>query len=111
MSKKVAAAQGGGAAMESRTQAQTVSLYAANGARKYLNKDERQRVLVAIAGLSPERALFALTLAWTGARVSEVLALTASSFQIERGIVAIRTLKRRQHVVREVPLPPDLVAA
>jgi integrase/recombinase XerD len=31
-----------------------------------------------------------------------------SSFQIERGIVAIRTLKRRRHHVREVPLPRAL---
>ena len=61
--------------------------------------------------LKPNEALFALTLAWTVARVSEVLALTASSFQIECGIVAIRTLKRRRHHVREVPIPPELIAA
>jgi integrase/recombinase XerD len=42
--------------------------------------------------------------------VSEVLALSPSSFQIERGIVAIQTLKRRRHVVREVPIPPELMA-
>jgi site-specific recombinase XerD len=43
--------------------------------------------------------------------VSEVLALTASSFQVDRGIVAIQTLKRRRHHVREVPMPPSLVKA
>jgi site-specific recombinase XerD len=56
--------------------------------------------------LEPGQALFALTLAWTGPRVSEV---TFSSFQIERGIVAVHTVKRRKHSVREVPVPPELV--
>ena len=95
----------------SRHQGGEASLYAANGSRKYLNATERQRVLAAMRTLPAERALFALTLAWTGARVSEVLALTAVSFQLERGVVAIRTLKRRRHVVREVPIPPKLMSA
>jgi integrase len=47
-----------------------------------------------MAKLDPDKALFALTLAWTGARVSEVLALTPAAFQIEDGLVAFRTLKR-----------------
>ncbi|MDF0522827.1 site-specific integrase [Bradyrhizobium yuanmingense] len=76
--------------------------------RKYLNRDERQRVLAAMETLEPEQSLFALVLAWTGARISEVLALTPSSFQLESGVVTIITLKRRKHVVREVPIPPDL---
>jgi integrase/recombinase XerD len=88
-----------------------LSLYARDGARKYLNRDERQRVLAAIEFLEPRQALFALTLAWTGARVSEALALTPSSFQVERGIVALRTLKRRKHHIREVPIPPPLMEA
>ena len=86
-------------------------LYAADGARKYLNRNERQRVLDAAARLPADQALFVLTLAWTGARVSEVLALTPSSFQIEGGVVAIHTLKRRKHHIREVPIPPELIAA
>jgi integrase/recombinase XerD len=52
-----------------------------------------------------------LTLAWTGARVSEVLALRPSSFQVEHGVVALRTLKRRSHHIREVPIPPELAEA
>ena len=90
---------------------QTASLYAASGARKYVNAAERQRALAAMQELPPEKALFALTLAWTGARVSEVLALTATSFQVECGVVAIVTLKRRSFNVREVPIPPELMAA
>jgi len=96
--------------MPPRARTQEFSLYSPNGARKYLNRDERQRVLAEMAKLPPDRALFCLTLAWTGARVSEVLALTPSSFQIERGIVAVRTLKRRKPHVREIPIRPDLTA-
>lgn len=90
-----------------------MSLYAVgNGAvaeRKYLNLDERHRVLAAASTLAARPALFALTLAWTGARVSEVLALTPCSFQIAQSLVSIVTLKRRRWSVREVPLPPDLM--
>lgn len=87
------------------------SLYAANGARKYLNAAERQRVIAVMQKLAPPESLFALTLAWTGARISEVLALTAASFQADCGVVAIVTLKRRRFVMREVPVPPELMAA
>jgi integrase/recombinase XerD len=111
LSNSVAARSDGKTAMPPRAYAQDFGLYAPNGARKYLNRTERQRVLAAAAALKPDEALFALTLAWTGARVSEVLALTASSFQVESGTVAIQTLKRRKHHVREVPLPPELMAA
>jgi integrase/recombinase XerD len=90
---------------------QTFSLYAADGIRKYLNLHERQRVLAAVELLKPDQALFALTLTWTGARVSEVLGLTPASFQLDVGIVALRTLKRRAHHIREVPIPPELMAA
>ena len=88
-----------------------LSLYSSAGERKYLNQHERQRALAAMSLLTPERALFALTLAWTGGRVSEILALRANSFQIERSLVSIRTLKRRRACVREVPIAPGLMAA
>jgi integrase/recombinase XerD len=80
------------------------------GERKYLNRDERSRFLRAAEELEAERSLFALVLAWTGARVSEILALTPASFQIDTGIVTIVTLKRRKLAVREVPIPPKLMA-
>src|ERR1041384_6425447 len=91
--------------------AENFCLYASNGGRKYVNAAERRRALAAIATLPIDQALFALTLVWTGARISEVLALTPSSFQIERCIVAYRTLKRRKHVVRELPIPRRLASA
>jgi integrase/recombinase XerD len=106
MSKTVAAFGG-----RTRTSPDGSGLYARDGARKYLNRVERSRVLAAVAALDPAKALFVLILAWTGARISEVLALTPASFQIEEGLVAIRTLKRRCHRVREVPIPPALMGA
>lgn len=88
-----------------------LSLYAPQGERKYVNSAERRRVLEVMQQLERERALFSLLLAWTGARVSEVLAVRANSFQIERNVVALRTLKRRKPHVREVPIAPCLMAA
>jgi integrase/recombinase XerD len=88
----------------------SAGLYATEGGRKYLNLAERRRALGTMATLDVDKALFALTLAWTGARVSEVLALTPASFQIESGVVAFTTLKRRRLSVREVPLPDALIA-
>jgi site-specific recombinase XerD len=43
--------------------------------------------------------------------VSEILALTRTSFQVERGVVAVVTLKRRRHHVREIPIPAELMQA
>ena len=87
------------------------SLYGEAGGRKYLNRSESLRVLGALDDLRADRALFAQTLAWTGARISEVLALTPGSFQVEDCIAAIVTLKRRKFCVREVPIPPALMRA
>jgi integrase len=88
-----------------------LSLYAPDGRRKYLNHNERRRALAAIALRPPEEALFGQVLAWSGARVSEVLALTPASFQLECGIVSLVTLKRRRLSVRELPLPSELIEA
>ena len=90
--------------MRPHAQTHEFSLYAPNGARKYLNRAERDRALAVMQELPVEQALFALTLAWTGARISEVLELAPNSFQTDTGIVSIRTLKRRKPWVREVPL-------
>jgi integrase len=38
-----------------------------------------------------------------------VLALTPRAFQVGNSVVAIKTLKRRKPVVREVPIPPALM--
>lgn len=86
-----------------------LSLYARGGERKYLNAGERRSILAALGGLPPREALFVEILLWSGARISEVLAVRGRDVQVEAGIVALRTLKRRRFVVREVPLPRKLV--
>jgi len=78
--------------------------------RKYLTQAELHRVLAASAQHPDAKRLFIKTLAWSGARISEVLALTPSRFDLELNSVTLLTLKRRKVVMRVVPLPPALVA-
>jgi integrase/recombinase XerD len=87
-----------------------MSLYGSSGSRKYLNAAERRRFLESAQQLPPPERLFCLTLGWSGARISEVLALTPAAIDIESGVASIETLKRRRRgVVRQVPLPPNLL--
>ena len=80
--------------------------------RKYLTTDERARFLQAAArARQPADQTFALTLAHTGARISEILALRAQDVDLDAGTVRIRTLKRRAEHWREVPVPPELLRA
>lgn len=86
------------------------SLFGPSGNRKYLNATERQRFFAAAEELPPPDRMFCLVLAFSGARISEVLALTPAAFDIESGVIAIRTLKcRKRGVIRQVPLPPGLL--
>lgn len=87
-----------------------LTLHTCGGARKYLNEAER-------AGFISESRLaalplrsFCLTLAYTGCRVSEALALTPDALRSSEGTIAFRSLKKRSRsvVVREVPIPPEL---
>lgn len=90
----------------------TLSLFTQAGDRKYLTPDERRRFLDAAAGdPRPEVHTLCWLLAHTGCRISEALGLMAASFDVTSGFVAIRCLKKRSRVpiIREVPLPPDLV--
>jgi site-specific recombinase XerD len=87
------------------------SLYGHGGERKYVNRPERRRVLLAMKRLRRERALFSELLVYSGARISEVLSVCPNSFQLDCSIVALRTLKRRRPHVREVPIPRDLMTA
>ena len=88
----------------------TMSLYARQGGRKYLNAVEQRRFLVAAEAAPALVRLFCGMLFWSGSRISEALALTANDIDLDGCIVAIETLKRRRRgVVRQVPLPVDLV--
>ena len=87
------------------------SLVDARG-RKYLTRDERDRFLAAVrAHPKPQVQTLARTLAMTGCRVSEALALRACDVDLEAAEVRIRTLKRRRDAWRAVPVPEDLVQA
>lgn len=91
----------------------TGSLYSAHGQRKYLTADERARFIATASAFErPELRSLCLTLAWTGCRISEALALTARCIERDAGFIAITTLKRRSKIpiVREVPVPPFLIA-
>jgi integrase/recombinase XerD len=88
-----------------------MSLYGPTGARKYLSAAERRRFIKAANRAEPETRLFCLVLGWSGGRISEVLALTPAAIDIDIGVANILTLKRRKRgIVRQVPLPRDVLS-
>ena len=87
-----------------------LSAFDGNGRRKYLNAAENERFLAATSKVGAEMEAFSLFLYYTGCRISEALALRFDDIQLEEGIVAIRTLKRRRKkVVRRIPIPALLL--
>ena len=90
----------------------TVSLYTRAGARKYVNGTERLRFIAAAKTWPrPDIGALCLTVAYTGCRISEALALTRSHVDAESGFIAVRSLKKRKGatVIRELPVPADLL--
>ncbi|MBO6922946.1 MAG: tyrosine-type recombinase/integrase [Roseicyclus sp.] len=78
--------------------------------RLYINAEERQRFLRAAYAAAPQVQSLCLTLLFTGCRISEALALTASAIQPAAQTITFETLKRRKPgVFREVPVPTSLV--
>jgi len=87
-----------------------MTLYGPTGGRKYLNAAERRRFIKAAQRAPAPIRLFCLVLGWSGGRISEVLALTALAIDIDSGVANIETLKRRKRgLVRQVPLPRDML--
>jgi integrase/recombinase XerD len=87
-----------------------MSLYGPGGRKKYLNIAERRRFVRAAHQAPPRVRLFCLMLAWSGARISETLALTPAAVDVEGGVTTFETLKRRRRgVVRQVPIPAWLM--
>lgn len=89
-----------------------MQLFDPKGARKYLTIAERDRFLKA-AELAPREArTLCMTLAWSGCRLSEALALTADRVDLAAGVLVFETLKkRRAGTYRAVPVPPALLDA
>jgi integrase len=87
-------------------------LYDLQGQRKYLTPSERASFLQA-ARIAPEAVrTFCWTLAYTGCRISEALALTAARVDLSDGVVVIESLKkRRKGVYRAIPVPPPFLIA
>ena len=85
-------------------------LYDAAGRRLYVNAAERERILNVVEDIEPATASFALTLLYSGCRISEAIELKPHNLQAESGLITFRTLKRRnEHTFREVPVPQSLV--
>jgi integrase/recombinase XerD len=84
----------------------THTLFDQCGKRKYLIASERMIFCQYAKGLTHEQKSFCLTLAVTGARISEVLALTSGSLDRANGAVIFRTLKQRDTIsFRAIPVP------
>lgn len=87
------------------------SLRGRDGRRKYLTPAERVRfIAAALAVPCPKVSALCLVLAHSGCRISEALALTRYSLEPEEALIAIQSLKKRKDgVMREIPIPPDLM--
>jgi integrase len=91
-------------------EANAVSLFDPTGNRKYVTPAERIAFLRAAEKMPTEIRAFLLTLTYTGARISEVLALTPARIDRHNGVIVIESLKkRRQGVFRAVPVPASLL--
>jgi len=89
----------------------TPALFDQRGNRKYLVARERLAFVYAASKEPDAISTFCLTLAFTGARISEVLALTVTQIDAADEAVIFETLKqRKKQVFRAVPVPRSLVS-
>lgn len=87
-----------------------IQLYDAAGRRKYLTPLEREEFLRAAADAPDAVRTFCETLAHTGCRISEALALTASRIDLGARAVVLESLKkRRKGIYRAVPVPASFL--
>ncbi|MFP4146599.1 MAG: tyrosine-type recombinase/integrase [Halorhodospira sp.] len=88
------------------------ALHDQTGKRKYLTAEERRRFLEAAEAADRETRTLCLTLAYTGCRLSEALALTAERVDLaERSLVFESLKKRRRGHYRAVPVPAEVIDA
>lgn len=93
-----------------RSVALVIRLYDSAGRRKYLTPAERQEFLRAAENAPHAVRTFCATLAHTGCRISEALALTAARVDLDAGVLVFESLKkRRKGIYRAVPVPPNLL--
>lgn len=92
-------------------QTNEMRLYDKLNQRLYLNRGELERFLVVARKAPRAQRTFALTLAYTGMRLSEARMLRFSDLQLDERVLSVRTLKKRHHhSVREIPVPHELAA-
>jgi len=85
-------------------------LYDQSGNRKYLVREERIAFITAANACEIQVKSFCLTLAYTGGRISEVLALVPRRVDVAAGGVILETLKRRHRgIYRFIPVPTSLL--
>jgi len=85
------------------------SLYDESGRRKYLVAIERAAFLESALQVGGKTASFCIVLTLSGARISEVLALTPEHLDTPNSAINFETLKRRKRgVIRAVPMPRNL---
>jgi integrase/recombinase XerD len=85
-------------------------LYDQAGQRKYLTPAERQDFLRAAESAPREVRTFCETLAHTGCRISEALALTGARVDLGASVLVFESLKkRRKGIYRAVPVPPGFL--
>jgi len=88
----------------------TSSLFDQRGNRKYLIARERLAFVYAASKESAAVSTFCFTLAFTGARISEVLAVTASRVDVADEAIIFETLQhRKKRIYRAVPVPRALI--
>lgn len=88
----------------------TSFIFDAYGKRKYLDKRERQNFLECARQATPDVATFCTTLAYSGARISEVLELSPSRIDFDMSVVVFECLKKRKRgQYRAVPLPRNVL--
>jgi integrase/recombinase XerD len=85
------------------------SLHDERGRRKYLVPLERKQFLQTALDIGGKTASFCAVLVFSGARISEVLALTPERIDDANGTINFETLKRRKRGhIRAVPVPKNL---
>jgi integrase len=90
----------------------SISMFDTCGNRKYLTTLERNAFLEAASEADPEVMTFCIILAYTGARLSEVLALSPMRIDFSTSIIVFESLKKRQRgLFRAVPVPFDVLLA